>query len=239
LGHNNFNNKPDYNDYDVIIDLENYDNGWVPNLSQIKSYKIIWSIDAHCRGIDCYNHKFNQNKCQLILQATKDYVDKNSIWFPNCFDDTIIYPKQVQKRADVGFCGNVANRQYYLDFLAYHFNFASDIFVIGDDMVNAINSYRIHFNKNIANDINYRSFETLGCRIPLITNYNKQYEELGFVDGKNCMFYKDINEIIDKIQMLLSNEKILNDIAEKGYLLSRQHTYNERAKSLMVLLEKI
>ena len=31
-------------------------------------------------------------------------------------------------------------------------------------MVDAINSYYIHFNRNIGDDINYRTFETTGCK---------------------------------------------------------------------------
>ena len=32
LGHENYNTVPDYNSYDVIINLENYDTGRMPNL---------------------------------------------------------------------------------------------------------------------------------------------------------------------------------------------------------------
>jgi hypothetical protein len=236
LGHDNFKDI-DLNSYEVVIDLENYDSGWVPNLSSVKSYKIIWSIDSHCRGNDYYINRYKNNKCQLILQATKEFIRNDyEIWFPNCFDNTLIKPMDVLKRCDVGFCGNVVNRKNYLDFLKCNFNFIADIFVIGEDMVKAINSYKIHFNKNMANDVNYRNFETIGCKIPLITNYNSAYNDLGFKDGENCMIYNNYNELIDKINILLKNEDILKSVSEKGYELSIKHTYDERAKLLIDFL---
>jgi len=238
LGHDNFAAIPSFNTYDVTIDLENYDTGWVPDLSFVSSYKVIWSIDAHCQGIDYYINKFVNNKCQLILQATKDYLNKNSVWFPNCFDNGLIYPKPSIKRADVGFCGNICNRKAYFDFLKLNFNFVTDFFVIGDEMVNAINSYKIHFNKNLSNDINYRNFETIGCGIPLVTSYNYQYEELGFKDKANCCFYNNTNELLDIIESLLSDNRLLNQIANNGYELSKKHNYDIRAGQLIEILEK-
>lgn len=239
LGHGNFQTIPSFDSYDVIIDLENsYGGNWIPDLTLVKSYKILWSIDSHCMGLDHYVNRFNKNKCQLLLQATKEFVrSKNDLWFPNCYDHTLIYPKEVTKRADVGFCGNIVNRQNYIDLLGKHFAFTSDIFVIGDDMVNAINSYKVHFNKNIDIDINYRNFETIGCKIPLITSSNPHYGDLGLRDGENCLIYNNNDELIQKIKMALDNQCLLNTIAENGYKLSPRHTYDARAKILLDFLE--
>ena len=234
-------NVPDvnFNDYDVIIDLENYDTSWIPDLASVKTYKILWSIDAHCRGIGYYHNRFISGKYNLMLQATKDFVGNNSILFPNCFDDTIIYPMEIKKRSDVGFCGNILNRKPYFDLLSENFHFVSDIFVIGEDMVKAVNSYRIHFNVNLSVDINYRSFETIGCKVVLATNYNPQYEQLGFKDGENCIMYKNNNELVEKIRLALWNEEHLNQMSAQGYILSKEHTYLNRMKYLeQILMEK-
>ena len=241
LGHSNYRKIPEYHKYDVIINFENCDGtGWIPDLSSVNKFKLYWAIDEHCRGADVFEAERRRSKYNIILHSTLDYVRKDGIWFPNCFDDTVIYTKDIQKRCDIGFCGNIVNRQQYLDFLKRNFNFISDIFVIGDDMVNAINSYRIHFNKNIANDINYRNFETIGCKIPLITNYDRQYDKLGFVDGGNCIFYRNLEELKEKILYFLNNTSQLNEIADNGYILSKVHTYESRARSLVkYILEKV
>jgi len=239
LGHPNYTALINFNSYDIILNIENYDSGWIPDLSTTapKPFKMLWSIDAHCRGITPYLQEFQRGKYNIILQSTKDFCDNNSVWFPNAYDNTLIKPLPLPRRADIGFCGNVLNRKPYLDFIASKYNFVSDIFVIGDDMVKAINSYLIHFNMNIANDINYRNFETLGCGVLLLTNFNPQYQELGFRDMENCVFYTDIQNLDHRILFLLNNPLKLGEIRQKGLELASKHTYNKRIEHLLKYLK--
>ena len=103
--------EPDYESYDLVINLENYDEtGWVPNLSKVQTKKFLWSIDAHVKGIHPYIKTANEGNYDLILQATPEFCDSNSVWFPNCYDDEVIKPLDVPKTHDVGFCGNAVNR---------------------------------------------------------------------------------------------------------------------------------
>lgn len=233
LGHINYNQIPDYESYDWIINLENYDeSNWVPDLSQIKKpKKFLWSIDAHCRGEKIYEDSFFAGKYNYLLHSTKDFVKKPyHIWFPNAFDDTLIKKINTPKQYDFGFCGNYVNRKLMLKWLQQNYALHLDIFVIGDEMVKSVSSYKCHFNLNIANDINYRSFETIGCGTLLLTNYNPQYSELGFQDGVNCFMYKNENELISKIEYIKQND--ISDISNNGYELSKKHSYNERVKIL-------
>jgi len=235
LGHDNYDNTPDYNSYDVIINLENYDTGWMPSLAQFnKPLKFLWAIDSHVRGYDYYKNVFKDGKYNYILQATKDYLDKDSLWFPNCYDDEFIKPKDIEKKHFVGFCGNFVNRKPYFDHIGSQIPFKLDIDVRGIDMINAINSYHIQFNKNIANDINYRSFETMGCRTALLTNYNPQYAELGFKDNKNVFYYNSVDEAIEILKHLKTNREKIEQVAKCGYeFVSTKHTFNKRASSLL------
>ena len=106
-------------------------------------------------------------------------------------------------------------------------------------MVNAINSYKIHWNRNLSNDINYRSFETIGCGVPLITNYNYQYELLGFKHMENVLLYKNEDEMFNLIDLLISDENLRNTIGENGLILSKKHTYLERCKLLLEIYSKL
>lgn len=240
LGHDNFNQKIDFDSYDLILNLENYGNGWEPNLREVKTKKLLWSIDSHCRGEQPFLNEFIRGKYDYLLHSTKDFVNESyKIWFPNSFDDTLISPRDIGKKCDVGFCGSLLNRNEYINLLSNNFNFIYDNFVIGESMVNAINSYKIHWNRNLSNDINYRSFETIGCGIPLVTNYNYQYEELGFIDGENVMMYKDNNEMIFKINQLLSDDKLRESIGKSGLNLSKRHTYLQRCKQILDFYKNI
>jgi hypothetical protein len=237
LGHSNFEQTPDWNSYDWIINLENYDQrGWVPCLSQVtRPKKFLWSIDAHCRGEAIYEETFIRGKYDILLHSTKDFVKKEyHRWFPNAFDDTLIKPiVGIEKKHEIGFCGNWVNRRPILEWLRDNYGLHLDIFVIGDKMVRAVNEYKCQFNLNIANDINYRSFETIGCRTMLLTNYNHQYEELGFVDGENCLMYRSIEELVHKIQEIKSGKIDIDVISGRGYELSKEQTYYNRCKSLL------
>jgi len=238
MGHNTYEVDPDWNSYDLIINLENYDlDNWTPDLSHTtRPKKFLWSIDAHCRTMRPFLQTYNRGNYDVILQATKDFVDENSVWFPNCYDSDLIQPCSV-KSTFLGFCGSLLNRKDVLDFLASKYNLKKDIWLLGQDMVQAVSSYAIHFNINLANDINYRSFETIGCGTALLTNYNPQYEDLGFIDGENCLMYKDIDDMCSKLDMCYNDPKLVSSISKKGLELAKKHTYDVRAKKLINIYE--
>lgn len=238
LGHSNYETKPDYDSYDLIINLENYDEtGWVPNLKQVKATKLLWSIDAHVKGIDGYLKTAEEGKYDLILQATPQFVSPGSIWFPNCYDDELIKPLNIEKKYHIGFCGNIVNRGNLIKLLQDTFNLKLDEFVIGNEMVEAINSYKIHFNANIGIDINYRNFETLGCGTCLLTSANPHYCRLGFVDHFNCLIYNNVEEMLEKVKFALENEEARTIISNNGLVLAEEHTYKKRISYLLSLFQ--
>lgn len=245
-GHDNFQTPPDFNSFDLIVNLENYGDEWIPDLSgTTRPFKLIWCIDAHVRGIAPYEDMFRRGNYNILAHATKDYVTKpHHRWLPNCSDSTLIRPiPSIGKSHKIGFCGNhvTPQRKQAVDTLSQIFKLKQDIFVIGEAMVETINSYHIHFNMNIANDINYRSFETLACQTVLLTNQNPQYDALGFVDGKNCFMYTDQRDMIAKTTNLISmlNDPLnpLAEVARNGRdLFISKHTYDSRANQIIEML---
>lgn len=237
--HPNFQDKPNFKNFDVIICMENYDgNNWVPHdeIAQSNAKKYVWAIDSHSKGIEYFRWVKNRGKYHTILCSIKHHVGENDVWFPNAYDDMMIKPLRVEKRSFIGFCGcgSTPQRVNMLQTLKSKYpEFIFDDFVIGDAMVESINSFELHFNFNVMDDINYRNFETIGCNIPLITNYNYQYDDLGFKDEKNCIFYNNMNELYEKIEYYKENKHLLPDIASNGYKLSKKHTYRQRIKHLL------
>jgi len=233
-GHSSYNNVPRWEFYDLIVNLENYDlSGWVPDLSATsRPKKMLWVIDAHCRGMEPYVNTFVNGKYDLMLQSTKDFLDKDSVWFPNCYDGHLVSPIS-DKKHFIGFCGSLLNRGPMLDLLEKKYLLKKDIWVLGEDMVRVVSSYRIQFNMNLANDINYRSFETIGCGTLLLTNKNPQYDELGFVDGVNCLIYENFKMLCDKIDYCINNLEDVGKMSDKGLELAKRHTYDVRAKKLI------
>lgn len=241
--HANFNTPPNFNDYDVIINLENYDKGWVPydKLAQYNGYKIMWAIDTHTRGIDYFNYVASRSKTNLILEATRDFViTPNRVWFPCCVNDELVKPNGSTKEFNVGFCGHESNRGDYIELLSQQttFKFKKDIGVIGNDMVDAINSYEVHFNRNYSNDINFRSFETIACGTLLLTNDSPQYNELGFKHMENCLIYKDKQDMLNVIHDYFNLPPLKQvQMSLIGYAMSPRHTYKSRIHHLLKYLK--
>jgi hypothetical protein len=229
---------------DVIFIIENYTSTWLPvkEISESKKLKIFWSIDSHC-VLQQHQHLCQLLKIDILLNSTESYIPsyeglvKKSYWFPNSYPDDLMYPMNIEKTVDIGFCGNVLNRGHVIDSLD-KYEIKKDIFVIGDDMVNTINSYKIHLNCNISNDINYRTFETCGCGTMLLTNYTPGLEKL-FDIGKEIVVYTSIEDLDNKVKYYLENEDERNMIAESGHQrVKRDHTYFQRSKKLIDIINE-
>jgi glycosyltransferase involved in cell wall biosynthesis len=228
---------------DVIFVIENYTSDWLPinEISNSKKLKIFWSIDSHC-VLEQHKQLCRLLNIDILLNSTESYLPnfdglvKKSYWFPNSYPGELIFPKNIEKTVDIGFCGNVLNRGHVIDSLD-KYDIKKDIFVIGDDMVDVINSYKIHLNCNISNDINYRTFETTGCGTFLLTNYTPGLEKL-FDIGKEIVVYNDLNDLDNKVEYYLENEEEREKIAKAGYERSKKdHTYFERTKNLIDIIK--
>lgn len=239
---------PNFDQYDVILQLEQYDGcygqSWIPHaeIKKSKAFKILWAVDSHVRSAQYYEDLREKGNYDLVLNAIKHHVGPKGLWFPNAYDDILIKPLKIEKNIDIAFCGSPATqlRQTAIQFMQQNLgsSFQYDNWILGDEMVKKINSYHVHFNINISDDVNYRSFETIGCATALLTNHNYQYDELGFVHGENCMMYKTLNEAVCYAKELLSNHELLEKISRGGYELSKNHSYRTRIKQLILELKK-
>jgi hypothetical protein len=228
---------------DVIFIIENYTSGWLPinEIRDSKKLKIFWSIDSHC-VLNQHQQLCKILNIDILLNSTDGYIPmfdglvKKSYWFPNSYPDDLMYPLDIEKTIDVGFCGNILNRGHVIDSLN-KYGIKKDIFVIGNDMVNSINSYKIHLNYNISNDINYRTFETTGCKTLLMTNYTPGLEKL-FNIGNEIVVYDGLEDLDNKVKYYLDNDDERDRISEAGYQRSKKdHTYDVRANQLMDIIK--
>lgn len=243
LGHENFNIP--FNDIiknvDVVLLLENYEsNGWLPDLSIIKNLKIFWSIDSHL-VLMSHLSTVVKNKIDIVLNSIEShqtyFKQSKTFYFPNAYPSDLIHPKEnIEKNVFLGFCGSLLNRESILNTLVEKYKLKKDIWKLGEDMVKTINSYKIHFNRTLSNDINYRVFETMGCNTLCLTN-NTENLDTFFTDMKNIVMYKNENELFDKLDYLSSNETELLKISNNGYIeVSNKHTYDNRVDILLEII---
>jgi hypothetical protein len=229
--------------HDVIFLIENYPyNDWIPDLSNSNKLKVFWSIDSHV-GLNDHINMANKHKIDVVLNSVygheKFFSNHKTFYFPNAFPDELIKPLEMDKTYDVGFCGNINNRGGWINELKNKFNFKLDEFVIGYDMVESINSYKIHFNRNISDDLNYRTFETLGCKTFLMTNETPGLKSL-FEVGKHLLTYDSMGDLLEKIDYYLKNESERLVIANNGYEhVKKNHTYIKRMEFFVDEINKL
>jgi hypothetical protein len=226
--------------YNAVVVIENYHSEWIPDMTGITRLKLFWSIDSHI-ALRRHQQFIKNHRIDITLNSTAAYVrhfPKKCYWFPNAYDDTLVKPLNTPKLYNIGFCGNVVNRGKWIKQLRSTFKMKTDVMVIGDAMVRAVNSYKIHWNRNYSTDINYRTFETLGCRTVLLTNNTDRLKDL-FALNKHLVIYKDCADCCNKIQWLLGDERVRNVIAEAGYNhVKANHTYRHRAERLVQIIKE-
>jgi hypothetical protein len=82
---------------------------------------------------------------------------------------------------------------------------------------------------------NFRDLEIPATRAILLTKRNRDLDLLGFKDHVNCLYYDTPEECLDLIQNGEYDEKI----AEAGYQLVNQHTYQTRFMELQRIIQEL
>jgi glycosyltransferase involved in cell wall biosynthesis len=173
-----------------------------------------------------------------MFVALRDFSSgPNKAWLPPGVDDQLFRNKNINKDIFMGFVGSYVNRKGILDHLTNKFGLEQHIRVLGDDMVNLINRFQVHFNMNISLGTNYRNFETIACETLLLTSACNEYDDLGFKNNENCLIYNNVQDLEEKILFCKNNPEKVKQIAAKGLELSNRHSYKRRAESVIKFLK--
>ena len=245
LGHENFTQPFEsvVREYDAVLSLDNYPGAWHPDLASVRLPKMFWCIDAHM-GLARYEAYVCDHRFDVVFSATEMFVPAfarlaaASEWLPNALDATLIdRTPGVAKDIPLGFCGNTATRTVWLDQLNKRWNLRHDRMVLGVEMVRAIQRYQIHWNRNVSVDVNFRTFETLGCETFLLTNHMAGLNQL-FTPGQHLATYVSLGELHEKIDYYLAHPEERGRIARQGYEHVRaHHTYVQRAQQILKQLQ--
>lgn len=128
-------------------------------------------------------------------------------------------------------------RSYWLHYLEKECGLRKDTGVVGTGMVEAINSYRIHFNRNLFDDVNYRTYETLGCKTLLFTNRTENLDQLFDID-RHLVVYSNKKDFVEKFNYFINRPLEIEAMAERGYRHAiANHTYANRVETLLETLK--
>lgn len=238
-----------FNWADVIIHMEDYRSQWIPPMRNLNKIKIFWSMDTHMRGEAHWKYA-NDNLFTLFLTAVKPYSEKfrriskgyrrspDVVWFPNTYPDHLFEPvvkggKRLDEHINVAFLGNTANRGSWIERLKRDVELQHITGVVGLPMVMHLCSINIHWNRNIADDVNARTFEVLGSGGFLLTNDTPGLGDL-FIDGQHLAVYKDYDDCIEKIRWYEWHTEERDNLSANGYQHCRKH-HSETARARQLL----
>lgn len=101
------------------------------------------------------------------------------------------------------------------------------------------NRAKINLNitlRSIHTGVPLRCFEIIGCGGLLLSNYQSGFADV-FEDGHEYVCYESKDDLLKKIDYLLSHEDERKEIARNGYnRLVKDHTYDKRINEMLSLL---
>jgi spore maturation protein CgeB len=219
---------------------EQYEFNWIPfeEIGNSKAIKLQLLGDIHVHKtfykwsnlFDILLHPY----IEALNEGKKLFPNKKHIWYPSAMDGRYYYFKNLPKIYEVVWLGSHTRK--------YVQQLKQDVGLVqmlkgGKEYINTLASAKISLNSRGEKDINYKVFEAIGVGTCSVTDYDPLYEELGFIDGVNCYFYKNYNECVEKIKLALTNNNWYH-IGANGYNISRNHTYEARIKRLKNILDK-
>lgn len=248
LGHSNFSIPFEdvSKDADVILLLENYEaSKWLPDLENIKKLKIFFSIDSHC-ALPHHQHLVHKHKIDVVLNAIESHQQYfksfKTYYHPSAYPSDLIHPMpHIKKEIFLGFCGTLFDfRQNLILKLEEKFGIEvlRAVWWLGQGMVQQINSFKVHFNHTISSDINYRVFETMGCKTALLTN-NTENLTTFFTDMEDVVIYSSEEELFEKVEFLMNYPDEIEKISNSGYEnVVKNHTFDNRVHNLLQIINK-
>lgn len=239
LRHDGYENKPDFNSYDYIYMEEQYEFDWIPwdEIGKSNAVKMQLCGDIHIHKtyyewahlFDIIMHPYKE----ALEDGQRLFPTKKNIWFPSAMDGRYYTKKDLPRTFNAIWLGTKTRK--YVEQLMVDVGLVVGLRA-GWDYINTLASSKVALNSRGYKDINYKNFEITGVGTCLVGDYDDSLVELGFIDGVNCYMFHNYDECVYKIREALSNDNWIR-IGEKGYKLSREHTYENRIKRLKEILD--
>ncbi|MEM1610499.1 MAG: glycosyltransferase [Sulfolobales archaeon] len=192
--------------------------------------------------LDGYDYIFVAHKA--CLKEYKELTGAKVEWLPYAFSPEIFRPHKVEKIFDIsfvgGFSGIGANKR--INTISFIIKSRPELKVLYGygiylhDLARIYSQSKIVLNISRVGESNLRDFEVLGCGSALLRDYSDEVAEI-FRDRVHLMFYRDLDDLLDRIDEMLHNEALRERIAAEGYREAMaKHTLDHRIK---YVLEKI
>lgn len=195
-----------------------------------------WEIDNHIhRGTDIQKY----NAVDYLFVAQKHFLplypkDKTT-WLPLAADPEIHKKYVLEKiQFDIGFLGNdtYPKRRELLEKINQKYKLLWSTSKSGEEYSRLLSRCKILFNCAMDNDMNMRFFEAMSIGRLLLSDKVDGQDDL-FADGKQYVSYKDWEDLDNKIEYYLKNQREREIIAKNGKAYVHSfHTYADRVNKI-------
>ena len=83
-----------------------------------------------------------------------------------------------------------------------------------------------------------KTFEIPACKGFVITNRTEEQREF-FPEDKACVYFSTAEELIDKTEFYLKNERVREKIIEHAYQIAMNHRYSDRASDMVSIFQEV
>ena len=175
------------------------------------------------------------DKENVLNEALK--INKNSFHICEGFDNNIEKPHDIEKIYDVSFIGNIyGHRDSFLEKIKKPVKVLSNAF--GQRHSVEVSKSKINLNFCTSDGASDRVYKILAAKGFLITD-DWSNREKHFVDGEDCVIFKDIEDLNKKIDYYLNNPKKAETIAINGYNTVQKFNRLNWAKQIVGLYDQI
>ena len=190
-----------------------------------------------------YDYIFVCQKDAIEMVKNCGYSEDQIVWLPHAVDTEIFrYEEQFEKRYDVATVGfRNEKRDKYFPELHKVCEFKEGINLWAWSASRLYNESKIGLNLSVTNDyLNMRTFEVPACKIPLVTNINRNNDN-GFFeifkDEEDCLVYENVDEMKEVIVRLLCNPDLYEKIKHNAYAkILAHHSYKNRCNTMLATM---
>lgn len=214
---------------------------------KFRAYK---TLNGYAGNSDiCKYFTLNITTCK---EACKKYLAEGGIplYLPPAGNEKVFKKLNLKKDIAVSFIGqNYGTREDTISYLkqngieiqAFGQGFAGGFLEI-DKMIEIYNRSKITIGFSNILGLNYKILKGRDFEVGLtgsfyLTEYNEELEEY-FIEGEDIEFYRDNNELLEKIKFYLQNDEKRQKIADNFYnKCINNHTWQNRFKCVFDLLK--
>lgn len=226
---------------DLILLIDDSLPLFFPGIEDIDVPTAWYAVDTH---LHVSWHRSCAKLFDFVFVAQKDFIDLfqeeptgNHIqWLPLYCNTRRDKKIDMPKIHDVSFVGSL-NRQRnpervrLMEYIAGHV----PLHTATGDYVEVFNRSKIVLNQSVNGDVNFRTFEALGCGSFLLTEKVENGQSELFSDGVHCALYDKNNDeqIVERIHYFLQHDAEREAIARQGmHEVLEHHTSRQRVAAM-------